>query len=159
MYYTDKPNVIPQEKLEIPYNILFMLKASIFTLFKANIEIFVWYNCRKKRIIQTNYPFFGWIQYILSATRTFKPSIIISFCWKLAKTFKRFQKVLSQVDFPSIKHSILRLPRRLSSNILNPLTSLDFFNFYDSLFYWNNCVSRICHGITQHLICDILRAV
>ena len=151
MYYTDKPNVFPQEKLKIPYNILFilktsiftlykdnistfiwfncqinfksikipynilfMLKASIFTLFKVNIEIFVWYNCRKKRIIQTNYPFFGWIQYILSATRTFKPSIIISFCWKLAKTFKRFQKVLSQVDFPSIKHSILRLPRRLS---------------------------------------------
>lgn len=41
MYYTDKPNVIPQQKLEIPYNILFMLKASIFTLFKVNIEIFV----------------------------------------------------------------------------------------------------------------------
>ena len=151
MYYTDKPNVFPQEKLKIPYNILLvskaiiyalykayintfmwfncqinfksiiiphnilsMLKASIYTLLKVNIEIFVWYNCRKKRIIQTNYPFFGWIQYILSATRTFKPSIIISFCWKLAKTFKRFQKVLSQVDFPSIKHSILRLPRRLS---------------------------------------------
>ena len=102
------------KSIKIPYNILFMLKASIFTLFKVNIEIFVWYNCRKKRIIQTNYPFFGWIQYILSATRTFKPSIIISFCWKLAKTFKRFQKVLSQVDFPSIKHSILCLPRRLS---------------------------------------------
>ena len=151
MYYTDKPNVFSQQKLEIPYNILsvpkriictlykvytpifiqsncqinfksikipynilFILKTSILTLFKVNIEIFVWYNCRKKRIIQTNYPFFGWIQYILSATRTFKPSIIISFCWKLAKTFKRFQKVLSQVDFPSIKHSILRLPRRLS---------------------------------------------
>lgn len=151
MYYTDKPNVFSQQKLEIPYNILsvpkriictlykvytpifiqsncqinfksikipynilFILKTSILTLFKVNIEIFVWYNCRKKRIIQTNYPFFGWIQYILSATRTFKPSIIISFCWKLAKTFKRFQKVLSQVDFPSIKHSILRLPRCLS---------------------------------------------
>lgn len=41
MYYTDKPNVFPQQKLEIPYNILFMLKASIFTLFKVNIEIFV----------------------------------------------------------------------------------------------------------------------
>ena len=46
-----------------------------------------------------NYPFFGWIQYILSATRTFNPSIIISFCWKFAKTFKRFQKVLSHVDY------------------------------------------------------------
>lgn len=151
MYYTDKPNVFPQEKLKIPYNILSMLKASIFTLYKdnirtsmwfncqinfksiiipynilsvskesiftllkVNIELFISSNCQKKRIIQTNYPFFGWIQYILSATRTFKPSIIISFCWKLAKTFKRFQKVLSQVDFPSIKHSILRLPRRLS---------------------------------------------
>ena len=151
MYYTDKPNVFPQEKLKIPYNILSMLKASIFTLYKdnirtsmwfncqinfksiiipytilsvskesiftllkVNIELFISSNCQKKRIIQTNYPFFGWIQYILSATRTFKPSIIISFCWKLAKTFKRFQKVLSQVDFPSIKHSILRRPRRLS---------------------------------------------
>ena len=151
MYYTKKPNVFPQEKLKIPYNILsiskasiiilfkgnieifmwfncqinfksikipynilFMLKASIYTLLKVNIEFFISFNCRKKRIIQTNYPFFCWIQYTLSATRTFKPSIIISFCWKFAKTFKRFQKVLSQVDFPSIKHSILRLPRHLS---------------------------------------------
>ena len=59
MYYTDNPNVFPQQKLEIPYNILFMLKTSIYTLFKVNIEFFISSNCQKKRIIQTNYPFFG----------------------------------------------------------------------------------------------------
>ena len=58
MYYTKKPNVFPQEKLKIPYNILFMLKASIYTLLKVNIEFSISFNCRKKRIIQTNYPFF-----------------------------------------------------------------------------------------------------
>ena len=46
MYYTKKPNVFPQEKLKIPYNILSMSKASIITLFKGNIEIFMWFNCQ-----------------------------------------------------------------------------------------------------------------
>ena len=46
MYYTDKPNVFPQEKLKIPYNILSMLKASIFTLYKDNIRTFMWFNCQ-----------------------------------------------------------------------------------------------------------------
>ena len=41
MYYTDKPNVFPQQKLEIPYNILFILKTSIFTLYKDNISTFI----------------------------------------------------------------------------------------------------------------------
>lgn len=49
MYYTDKPNVFPQQKLEIPYNILFMLKTSIYTLFKVNIEFFISSNCQKKK--------------------------------------------------------------------------------------------------------------
>lgn len=48
MYYTDKPNIFPQQKLEIPYNILFMLKTSIYTLFKVNIEFFISSNCQKK---------------------------------------------------------------------------------------------------------------
>ena len=48
MYYTDKPNVFPQEKLKIPYNILFILKTSIFTLYKDNINIFISSNCQKK---------------------------------------------------------------------------------------------------------------
>ena len=46
MYYTDKPNVFPQQKLEIPYNILFILKSSIFTLYKDNISTFLWFNCQ-----------------------------------------------------------------------------------------------------------------
>lgn len=46
MYYTDKPNVFPQQKLEIPYNILFILKSSIFTLYKDNISTFIWFNCQ-----------------------------------------------------------------------------------------------------------------
>ena len=46
MYYTKKPNVFPQEKLEIPYNILFILKTSIFTLYKDNISTFIWFNCQ-----------------------------------------------------------------------------------------------------------------
>ena len=41
MYYTKKPNVFPQEKLKIPYNILSTSKASIIILFKGNIEIFM----------------------------------------------------------------------------------------------------------------------
>jgi len=49
MYYTDKPNVFPQQKLEIPYNILFMLKTSILTLFKVNIEIFCVIQLSKKK--------------------------------------------------------------------------------------------------------------
>ena len=52
MYYTKKPNVFPQEKLKIPYNILFMLKASIYTLLKVNIEFFISFNCRKKEYIK-----------------------------------------------------------------------------------------------------------
>ena len=46
MYYTDKPNVFPKQKLEIPYNILFILKSSIFTLYKDNISTFLWFNCQ-----------------------------------------------------------------------------------------------------------------
>ena len=33
--------VLPQEKLKIPYNILFILKTSIFTLYKDNISTFI----------------------------------------------------------------------------------------------------------------------
>ena len=48
MYYTDNPNVFPQQKLEIPYNILFMLKTSIYTLFKVNIEFSYHPTVKKK---------------------------------------------------------------------------------------------------------------
>ena len=49
MYYTKKPNVFPQEKLKIPYNILSISKTSIYTLLKVNIEFFISFNCRKKK--------------------------------------------------------------------------------------------------------------
>ena len=76
------------QSIKIQHNILFMLKTSILTLFKVNIEILV-INCRKKRIIQTNYPFFFVESNIaLSATRTFKPSIIISFLLKVCQNIQ-----------------------------------------------------------------------
>ena len=46
MYYTDKPNVIPQEKLKIPYNILSAQKRIICTLYKAYTPIFIQSNCQ-----------------------------------------------------------------------------------------------------------------
>ena len=46
MYYTDKPNVFPQEKIKIPYNILLVSKAIIYTLYKAYINTFMWFNCQ-----------------------------------------------------------------------------------------------------------------
>ena len=41
LYYTDKPNVFPQEKIKIPYNILLVSKAIIYTLYKAYINTFM----------------------------------------------------------------------------------------------------------------------
>ena len=46
MYYTDKPNVFPQEKIKIPYNILSVPKRIICTLYKAYINTFMWFNCQ-----------------------------------------------------------------------------------------------------------------
>ena len=46
MYYTDKPNVFPQEKLKIPYNILSVPKRIICTLYKAYTPIFIKFNCQ-----------------------------------------------------------------------------------------------------------------
>ena len=46
MYYTDKPNVFPQEKLKIPYNILSVPKRIICTLYKAYTPIFIKSNCQ-----------------------------------------------------------------------------------------------------------------
>ena len=46
MYYTDKPNVFPQEKLKIPYNILSAQKRIICTLYKAYTPIFIQSNCQ-----------------------------------------------------------------------------------------------------------------
>ena len=46
MYYTDKPNVFPQEKLKIPYNILSTQKRIICTLYKAYTPIFIQSNCQ-----------------------------------------------------------------------------------------------------------------
>ena len=41
LYYTDKPNVFPQEKIKIPYNILLVSKTIIYTLYKAYINTFM----------------------------------------------------------------------------------------------------------------------
>ena len=46
MYYTDKPNVIPQEKLKIPYNTLKYLKTSISSLHKEQMLVFLLPNCQ-----------------------------------------------------------------------------------------------------------------
>ena len=46
MYYTDKPNVFPQEKLKIPYNILKCQKTSISSLHKVQMIVFLLPNCQ-----------------------------------------------------------------------------------------------------------------
>ena len=46
MYYTDKPNVFPQQKLKIPYNILSVPKRIICTLYKVYTPIFIQSNCQ-----------------------------------------------------------------------------------------------------------------
>lgn len=48
MYYTNKPNELPQEKPKTPYNILFVLKTIIYALYKDNIHVFKRINCQKK---------------------------------------------------------------------------------------------------------------
>ena len=85
MYYTDKPNVIPQEKLKIPYNILSAQKRIICTLYKAYTPIFIQSNCqtinkftRINNVFTLKFYNGNWLLDVVTATLGIKNDICLS---------------------------------------------------------------------------------
>ena len=99
MYYTDKPNVFPQEKLKIPYNILFILKTSIFTLYKVYIWVFIHTNCQKKN--NSNELSFLWLNPIYTFCNTnFQPIHYHFFLLKVCQNIQTIPESSFACGFP-----------------------------------------------------------